>query len=184
AGGTTEPRDPLDWFAQRFGPVVEPPLLDKARALLDGLGELPPAVEHRDCSPWNILITSGGEPVLLDWESAEPAGLPGLDLVYFLANCAFVLDKALESGRTRESYASLLDPATPNGRVAAAAIAAYTDALGISAEDFRRLRLLTWIVHSRSDYRHLQLESPGEPTPEALRNAPFLGLVEEDLSRA
>ncbi len=176
-------RDSLDWFAQRFGPVVDPDLLGEARALLDGLGEMPPAIEHRDCSPWNILITPGGEPVLLDWESAEPAGLPGLDLAYFLANCAFVLDKALESGRTRESYARLLDPATAHGRVAAAAIAAYTDALGIAAEDFRRLRLLAWIVHSRSDYRHLQLESPGEPSPEALRGSLFLGLVEEEVER-
>jgi glycosyltransferase involved in cell wall biosynthesis len=167
--------EPLDWFEQHFGVVPG------ARERLDGLGGLPGACEHRDCSPWNVLITPAGEPVLLDWESAEPEGLPGLDLVYFLANCAFVLDGALESGRTRESYARLLDPATAHGRVAARATNAYTAALGISAEDFRRLRLLTWVVHSRSDYRHLQLESPGEPTTEALRGSVFLGLVEEEL---
>lgn len=167
--------EPLAWFEEHFGPNPQVP------ALLDGLGELPGACEHRDCSPWNILLTPAGDPVLLDWESAEPAGLPGPDLVYFLANCAFVLDKALESGSTRESYARLLDPDTPHGRVAAAAIAEYTEALGISAEDFRRLRLLTWVLHSASDYRHLQLESRGEPGAEALRAAPFFGLVEEEL---
>ena len=121
--------------------------------------------------------------MLLDWESAEPEGLPGPDLVYFLANCAFVLDEALESGTTRESYARLLDPATPHGRVAARAIGEYRDALGISEDDFRRLRLLTWVVHSRSDYRHLELESRGEPSAEALRGSTFLGLVEEELRR-
>ena len=167
--------EPLDWFEQHFEPTVG--------SLLDGLGDMPGACEHRDCSPWNVLMTPAGDPVLLDWESAEPAGLPGLDLVYFLANCAFVLDKALESGRTRETYARLLDPATPHGRVAAAAIAEYTSALGISAADFRRLRLLTWVVHSRSDYRHLELESRGAPSAEALRGSVFLGLVEEELGR-
>jgi glycosyltransferase involved in cell wall biosynthesis len=167
--------EPLEWFERHFEPTV--------RSLLDGLGDLPGACEHRDCSPWNVLLTPAGDPVLLDWESAEPAGLPGLDLVYFLANCAFVLDKALESGRTRETYARLLDPATPNGRVAAAAIAEYTSALGISAADFRRLRLLTWVVHSRSDYRHLELESRSKPSAEALRGSVFLGLVEEELRR-
>ena len=179
AAGWRERRvaQPLEWFERHFGPAAG------AKELLDGLGELPAAVEHRDCSPWNVLLTPSGDPVLLDWESAEPAGLPGPDLVYFLANCAFILDGALESGRTRETYARLLDPSTPHGRVAAAAIAEYTQALGISAEDFRRLRLLTWIVHSRSDYRHLRLESPGEPSAEALRAAPFFGLVEEELSR-
>lgn len=172
----------LDWFEQGFGPAIDAALLDKARILLADLGDLPPVPEHRDCSPWNILITPSGDPVLLDWESAEPDGLPAMDVVYFLANCAFVLDRALESGRTRESYARLLDPTTPSGRIAVRAIDEYTAALGISPDDFRRLRLLCWIVHSRSDYRHLQLESPGEPSPEALRRSTFLGLVEEELA--
>jgi glycosyltransferase involved in cell wall biosynthesis len=182
--------EPLAWFEEHFGPSLDRTQLSPhtgekyVRSLLDGLGELPGACEHRDCSPWNLLLTPGGDPVLLDWESAEPAGLPGPDLVYFLANCAFVLDKALESGRSRESYARLLDPATPHGRVAAAATAAYTAALGISSEDFRRLRLFTWVLHSASDYRHLQLESRGEPSPEALRGSVFFGLVEEELRRA
>jgi glycosyltransferase involved in cell wall biosynthesis len=167
--------EPLAWFERYFDTAVGP--------RLDGLGDLPPACEHRDCSPWNILLRPAGDPVLLDWESAEPDGLPGMDLVYFLANCAFVLDGALESGRTRESYSQLLDPATPHGRVAAKAIEAYTAALGVSADEFRRLRLLCWIVHSRSDYRHLQLESREAPTQEALRESVFLGLVEEELAR-
>jgi glycosyltransferase involved in cell wall biosynthesis len=173
----------LDGFAADFGPVVDSALLDRARARLGGLGDLPRACEHRDCSPWNVLLGAGGEPVLLDWESAEPDGLPGMDLVYFLANCAFVLDGAIESGRTRESYARLLDPATPCGRVAAKATDVYTAALGIGAEDFRRLRLLCWIVHSRSDYRHLQLEAQGAPSPRDLRGTMFLGLIEEELGR-
>jgi glycosyltransferase involved in cell wall biosynthesis len=168
--------EPLEWFERTFQPIPA------ARPLLHGLGALPAAVEHRDCSPWNVLLTPSGDPVLLDWESAEPEGLPGLDLVYFLANCAFVLDGALESGRTRESYARLLDPATPHGAVAARAIAEYIAALGISEADFRRLRLLCWIVHSRSDYRHLRLES-GQPSAEALHASTFFGLVEEELTR-
>jgi glycosyltransferase involved in cell wall biosynthesis len=173
--------EPLTRFEEEFGPVVAPSLIADARALLDGLGDLSPAYEHRDCSPWNIVIAPTGDPVLLDWESAEPDGLPGMDLVYFLANCAFVLDGAIESGRTRESYARLLDPATPYGRVAAKAIADYTTAVDIGEDDFRRLRLLCWLVHSRSDYRHLQLESTGPPQPEDLRRGMFLGLVEEEL---
>lgn len=171
----------LDRFGQDFGAAVDPALLDQAKVLLGGLGDVAPAPEHRDCSPWNILITPSGGPVLLDWESAEPDGLAGIDLVYFLANCAFVLDGAIESGSTRESYANLLDPTTPYGRIAARAIEEYTAALGISADDFRRLRLLCWVIHSHSDYRHLQLESSHAPAPQDLRGGMFLGLVEEEL---
>jgi Glycosyl transferases group 1 len=175
--------EPLAWLESAFGQALAPGAASSARDLLAGIGELALVPEHRDCSPWNILLAATGEPVLLDWESAEPDGLPGMDLVYFLANCAFVLDGAIESGRTRESYARLLDPTTPNGRVAAGAIEEYCSALDIGAEDFHRLRLLCWIVHSRSDYLHLELESPRGPSPEALRTAPFLGLLEEELGR-
>lgn len=173
--------EPLSEFESQFGAVIGEPALASVRDRLAGLGELPPAPEHRDCSPWNIVITPAGEPVLLDWESAEPDGLPALDLIYFLANCAFVLDRAFESGGTRESYARLLDPAGEHGRVEQRALGEYAAALGIAPEDLRRLRLLCWIVHSRSDYRHAQLEAGGTPRLEDLRRGMFLGLVEEEL---
>lgn len=175
--------DPIAKFERDFGAVILPGSGAAVRAILDGLGDLPAVPEHRDCSPWNVLLTPGGDPALLDWESAEPEGLPGLDLVYFLANCAFVLDGAIESGRTRESYAKLLDPRTDYGRIARRARNEYIGALGIGAAEFRRLRLLCWIVHSRSDYRHLQLESRGAPPAEKLREAMFLGLVAEEVWR-
>jgi len=174
---------PLADFERNFGGVVAPGSVLALHSILDDLGELAPAPEHRDCSPWNVVLTPGGDPALLDWESAEPEGLPGMDLVYFLANCAFVLDGAIESGRTRETYAKLLDPRTEYGRIARRARHEYMSALGIGGADFRRLRLLCWIVHSRSDYRHLQLESPGAPAPEQLLEAMFLGLVAEELWR-
>ena len=174
--------EPLVWFEQSFGPVLAPGAMSAARRLLAGLGDLPPACEHRDCSPWNVVLAPDGSPVLLDWESADPDGLPGMDLVYFLTNCAFVLDHALEAGSAQASYAALLDPAAPHGRVAAAAIEEYTAALGIRADDFRRLRLLCWIVHSRSDYQHLDLDFAGRPDAESLRGAVFPGLVEAELA--
>jgi glycosyltransferase involved in cell wall biosynthesis len=184
AGGSQRPRmvdEAVDAFAVQFGPVAGEEIVAAAREKLAAVSDLPAAPEHRDCSPWNIVITPAGDPVLLDWESAEPDGLPGLDLFYFLANCAFVLDGALESGRTRESYARLLDPTTEHGRIYRRAVGEYASALEIAPEDLARLRLLCWIVHSRSDYRHLQLEAGGAPRPQDLRGGMFLGLVEEEL---
>jgi glycosyltransferase involved in cell wall biosynthesis len=172
--------EPLAEFESQFGAVIGEAALASIRTTLGELGELPPAPEHRDCSPWNVIVTPAGEPVLLDWESAEPDGLPALDLFYFLVNCVFVLDGAFESGSTRESYARLLDPDSEYGRIAQKAVTEYATALGIAGADFRRLRLLCWIVHSRSDYLHLQLET-GAPRPEDLRRGMFLGLIEEEL---
>lgn len=190
AGGEPRARDewwprlvgePLARFERNFGEVVPADSLDALRTLLGEIGELPEACEHRDCSPWNVVLDERGGPGLLDWESAEPHGLPGLDLAYFLANCAFVLDGALESGRTRESYERLLDPASPCGRVAAERVAEYCGRLDLAAEDFARLRLLAWVVHSASDHTHLEMAAAGPPSHEALRRATFLGLIEAEL---
>lgn len=174
---------PLERFAREFGPAVGEETVGAARDLLAGLTEPPAAIEHRDCSPWNIRFRADGTPLLLDWESAEPDGLAGMDLVYFLANCAFVLDGAIESGTTRACYERLLDPSTVHGGIAARMLDDYATAVGLSAGDLRRIRLLCWLVHSHSDHQHLVLEQ-GTPEREALRAAPFLGLVEAELERS
>jgi len=173
--------EPLERFERNFDEVIAAGSLARLRGQLAAIGELPEACEHRDCSPWNVVLDESGAPGLHDWESAEPHGLPGLDLAYFLANCAFVLDHALESGRTRESYRRLLDPATPHGVIAAACAARYCGQVGISADDYARLRLLCWVVHSRSDHQHLTMAAAGPPSQEALRSSSFLGLLETEL---
>jgi hypothetical protein len=175
---------PLDEFESSFGALLGEDERGRARRLLEGLDGLPSVYEHRDCSPWNVLVTGSGEPALLDWESAEPRGLPALDLVYFLANAAFVLDGALESGRTRESYARLLDPATPYGRVAEACLGEYSARIGVDRDALRRLRLLCWVIHCRSEYLHRQMDSAAAPDRSELQGGVFLGLVQEELAMA
>lgn len=172
---------PLATFERDFGAVAAPDTIVRIRRHLEELDDLPPACEHRDCSPWNVLLGPDGAPALLDWESAEPHGLPGLDLAYFLANAAFLLDGALASGGTRESYLWLLDPGSRHGREAAACAASYRDRVGLSEAAWWRLRLLCWVVHSRSDHRHLTMAAAGTPTAEALRGSTYLGLIEAEL---
>lgn len=174
---------PLAAFERDFGDAAPAGTVAAARALLDGLGVLPEAPEHRDCSPWNVLLGEDGAPALLDWESAEPRGMPGLDLAYFLANAAFVLDGAIESGQTRRSYAQLLDQSHPHGEVFARCSEEYRTALGFTPETFSRLRALCWIVHAKSDHRHLAMASEGSPEPRRLRQSTYLGLLAEELSR-
>ena len=173
----------LEFFERHFGPTLEAEQLPALRSAAAAVTGLPVVCEHRDCSPWNLVLADRDCPALLDWESAEPDGLPGLDLVYFLANAAFVLEKALEEGATRASYRRLLDPSTPFGAIAAAETARYCEALDLDPGLLPALRKLCWMVHCRSDYEHLRLAAAGEPALEDLREAPFLGLLLEELRR-
>ncbi|HXR60926.1 MAG TPA: hypothetical protein VN732_06355 [Solirubrobacterales bacterium] len=171
----------LEFFEAHFGPALDETQLAALRSAVDAAAKLPVICEHRDCSPWNIVLAARDRPALLDWESAEPHGVPGLDLLYFLANAVFVLEKALEAGTTRAAYRRLLDPRTPYGAVAAAETARYCEALGLEPELIPALRRLCWMVHCRSDHEHLRLAAAGEPALEELRKAPFLGLLLEEL---
>ncbi|MBA3867216.1 MAG: phosphotransferase, partial [Solirubrobacterales bacterium] len=190
--GTGEPRpaaewrqrlveEPLERFERTFG-LALPELGPRARAALESLSDLPLVLEHRDCSPWNVILSRSGEPALLDWESAEPDGLPFMDLIYFLANSAFVLDGALAGGTTRRSYAGLLDPGSGHGSVAAECLAAYADGIGLDPGCADPMRLLCWLVHSRSEFGQLEADCGGRaPAAEKLRRGVFAGLVEEEL---
>ena len=46
--------------------------------------EFPLVFQHGDPGVWNVLITANEEAAFLDWEAAEPCGIPLWDLFYFL----------------------------------------------------------------------------------------------------
>jgi hypothetical protein len=171
-------------FEQSFGSVLAPSVLPGCRAILNRLSDLPQAFEHRDCSPWNLLITSDGELAVLDWESAEPEGLPGLDLAYFLAYLAFFLEGAMKTGNFIEAYRHSLAPATFTGRLQAVCQQRYIERTGLDPVVWQPLRLLAWLIHARSEIRQLSADTGGLPQPNALRSSLFYTLILEELTRA
>ena len=60
--------------------------------LLNGLSGLPAVLQHNDLGTWNIISDGGSDFTAVDWESANPSGLPLWDLWYFLAHALRLLD--------------------------------------------------------------------------------------------
>lgn len=176
--------EPLQFFEETFADVVSTRDLARTRELLESLGDLPLVFEHRDCSPWNILVEDGGRLGVVDWESSEGAGLPALDLVYFLTYTALVLEDAFALPRARDAYARMRDASTRTGAIVADCERAYVERLGLALDVLVPLRLLCWIVHSRSEYRRLEQDVAGSPSSEALFGSLFLALWQEELRRA
>lgn len=173
---------PLETLSGSLNGAMVEGELDAIRRAAGQLPNLPLVFENRDCSPWNAVLTPGAGPTLLNWDSAEPRGLPLLDLVYFLATSALVVENAVEVQRARAAYARLLNPATRTGRVAADCIKTYCAELGIAASAVPPLRLLTWILHTHSDFLPLERDLPATPVRTAFGPGVFLGLVREELS--
>ena len=44
----------------------------------------PLVFQHGDPGPWNVVVTPSGRVAFLDWEAAEPEGMPLWDLFYFM----------------------------------------------------------------------------------------------------
>jgi hypothetical protein len=170
-------------FEACFGEIVEPAEVSATRAALSGLPDLPLVCEQRDFSPWNVLVSPSGGLAVVDWESAEPRGLPGLDLVYFLAHAAFFLEGTMGSGREPATYATMLEPSSFTGEVFLECSSRYALRAGIDAAALVPLRLLAWMIHARSDHAHLTLETNSPPDAGALAESVFLKLWRTDLSR-
>jgi hypothetical protein len=166
-----------------YGPVLDLSQIDQTRRLLSGLRALPLVCEQRDFSPWNVLVDDRGELAVLDWESSEPQGLPALDLIYFLAYLAFYVDGAMATGRFRDAHSVALDPSTVTGRVTRDGLLRYCQIIGLDPATLGPLRLLTWLIHARSEYQSLTADAGRSPSPEKLRDAMFLGLWQEELRR-
>jgi hypothetical protein len=62
---------------------IAPNLLNRSLASLGLDIAVPTILMHGDFTPWNIRITPESGCVLVDWESASFAGLPGYDLFHF-----------------------------------------------------------------------------------------------------
>ncbi len=174
----------LQDFRRNFGDILEPAKLRETERLLASLGDMPLVWEQRDCSPWNVLVAHDGTLIVLDWESAEPRGLPALDLHYFLTHCALCLAGTMLSDRARATYRQALDPATPIGRVLAENERDYFARVGLDPRLIHPLRLLTWVIHSRSEYSRLVSRSSGRPDSAALRASRFVAFWEEELEHA
>lgn len=168
-------------FAGHYASVVGTDLLEKAEDILVELPALPLAVEQRDFSPWNVFLDPQGELVVLDWEGAEPLGLPGSDLIYFLTYLAFFQDDSLERGTFRETYRNLWNTDTDLGEIAARAYRMYFERLGIDLNALRPLRVLTWLRHATLEAALVYTSSDGESSPELLHRGLFFSLLQEEL---
>ena len=175
-------RDVLDEFELNFGAVVEAAPLAEARRLLTRLEGLPLVCEHRDFSPWNLFVLPGRRLAVFDWESSEPEGLPLLDLIYFLTYLASALQGENPADVIRAWHAAH-DRQSLQGAVHHECLVRYVGGLRLDTGMVPALSLLTWMIHSRSEYRRMVADAGGQPSLEALRRSLFLQLWRTELGR-
>jgi Phosphotransferase enzyme family len=189
AGFACRTRGPAsdDWTAVRdralaefeimFAGLVDPALMQVTRLCLSSVGDLPVVFEHRDFAPWNTLLDSAGTLSVLDWESAEPNGVPGLDLFYFVTYLALLGNRSVTPPDARATYRRTWHEDTGFGPQV---LRRYARAMELDLDMLRPLRLLVWPIHARSEYQRMARRAGTPPSVATLRESLFLALWEEE----
>ncbi|HEX9652595.1 MAG TPA: aminoglycoside phosphotransferase family protein [bacterium] len=118
--------------------------LEQTREICQPISDfaLPLVVEHGDLSSPNILMNERSQVGVVDWELALPAGLPAVDLFFFLTYIAFSLQKA----RKTAEYVSAFGDAFFGKRAwATPHVLRYAEVLQISSPTLKPLFLLCWV---------------------------------------
>jgi len=169
----------LERLSQALAVFGEMELAPAVRDALSGMDALPLVWCHNDCTPWNAVM-EGDRLGLFDWEDGIEEGLPLVDLVYLLANMAFVADGTVGSPHAVRSYRRLIDPLDPRGGAFLGSLDAYAKAVGVRDQDVARLRIATWLAHTAQDLEII-LEAGEEPSPQLLASSVCLPVLRAEL---
>jgi aminoglycoside phosphotransferase (APT) family kinase protein len=142
----------LSDLVEQHARVHKPPprQLDFLQRQLERFGEQRPAFpspfSHGDPSTLNVLVADDGGIGLVDWENAEPAGLPLWDLLYFVnAYAAWNAELAGRRWRPEAAREALLQP-SPFHTLLRAAVDRYRSAVGLSAALVPPLVFCFWMA--------------------------------------
>jgi hypothetical protein len=134
----------------------------------------PTVFMHGDPGTWNLLLTADSHLRILDWEAAEPDGLPLWDLFHLLrayatlASSPWLPHRSLRLARRHLITGSALTPAF------AAAVARYRDALALPTAVVEPLYHLGWI--------HRAVKEAARLTPDRLDRGHYIRLLRAGMS--
>ena len=118
-------------------------LLDRTRQALRPLRHtaLPTVFEHGDFSHPNLLLLADGRLAAVDWEQAEPEGLPGHDLFFFLGYLCHAVEKPHRPVAVAERYRQAVVP----GGWARGAVEAHLELMSVDRRCLEALQLASWL---------------------------------------
>lgn len=129
----------------RLDPEHEQHLTGLIDALRAESGSFPLVFQHGDPGTWNVLVTSRGDTAFVDWESAEPDGMPLWDLLYFLRSYVVSAARAAgEHSRLAGFAAHFIDHGTLSDALVVA-VRRYREQVGLSSVMIEALFYTCWL---------------------------------------
>ncbi|MEP2777053.1 MAG: hypothetical protein ABJQ29_12735 [Luteolibacter sp.] len=103
---------PLESFPEWAAISAGLGIIPGGERIIERIAKLPllPSIRHGDLARWNLLTTETGELKVLDWEWGEPDGMPGIDLVHFIAQDLRLVQRLPDAMVFRKTLDELRQP--------------------------------------------------------------------------
>ena len=131
---------------------------------------LPAVFQHGDPGPWNILVTPDARIAFLDWESAEPAGMPLWDLFYLLRSLAVSIGRQKGIPDRLESFQRQFLEASPFAQLVVESISHCRRQIGLPTSLTVPLFYSCWM--------HRALKEATRLAPSQLSDGHFIRLLQ------
>jgi hypothetical protein len=105
----------------------------------------PLVFQHGDPGTWNIWVTPSERAAFLDWEAAEPQGMPLWDLFYFVRTYGSWAMRAGGSGDVMKGFAGQFLSASPYQKMLVEATDRYRSRVGVPVELVEPLFYTCWM---------------------------------------
>lgn len=129
----------------RLPPAERDFLSEQIAALGNSRTPFPLVFQHGDPGPWNMLVTPDDTVALLDWESAEPKGIPLWDLFYFLRSYAVNVARANGTADRVEGFAKHFLTRSSLNHMIVDATRQYCTRIGLAGEFIGPLFYTCWM---------------------------------------
>ncbi len=173
--------DALEKLHERYVEMCQPPVAEAERlhaaiaAIAGSSAPFPIVFQHGDAGTWNLLVTPDERVVFLDWENAEPAGMPLWDLFYLLRSHAVGVGRQNGARRRLTAVDRFLFDRSMLSELIVEATTRYVAAIRLDPAMVEPLFHLCWM--------HQALKEATRFTPDRVRGAHFNRLLSLGLRR-
>jgi aminoglycoside phosphotransferase (APT) family kinase protein/SAM-dependent methyltransferase len=150
-------------------------LAARVSALARSNNGFPLVFQHGDPGPWNLLITTDGKPAFVDWEAAEPHGIPLWDLFHFMRSYGLRVSRATGTREPLQSFAEQYLEETALARLLDEATERFCARTGLSQRLIEPLFYTCWM--------HRALKEAATLPPDRLDSGRYVNILRLAIAR-
>jgi hypothetical protein len=159
-GGPGGPGDGLSQFLDAYERIYAPGP-DERACLADQVARLesaalPAVFQHGDPGTWNLLGMPGDRVAFLDWEAADPQGMPLWDLFHFFRSFGVLAARRAGTRSALDGFARQFLADTPVSRLLADSMDLYTRRVPLAADLAGPLLLTGWMYRALKEGARLR----------------------------